>query len=450
VLQAPDHTPEILTSPMLARVESLQCRVMYACNNDCYFCLDRSEVDGEFHGGPRALPAGHVLRVLEERAGKVDVVVFTHGEPTLHPDLPRFVEAAVRLGYTTRGLVTNARRLSDARYARSIVDAGVNHFTLSIHGDDAATHDGATRTKAFHQAIAGLRNLATLARERPFKLTTSTVLNHLNYKRTAEIVRFLLDERVDVSVLNVVRPMGNAARHFEAAVPRYRDVVRALEGLFALRPEARRRVAIEDIPPCVAAPVAPFLGVLEAWHLEQVDEGLPHSDSHENPSRDGSAFGVGIPERETTKREACRSCIHDARCWGVWRTYVDTYGWEEFTPITRSEVGEREGSPFSSLVMALAPIDRIAEVVGPAWYVDALVLDERAGKALLTLRHREDGRAFRLGLEGRDDTRQAFRRTDRFNLFYQDRRDLAADEVVALEAAWREVARADEASASEA
>ncbi len=439
----------LAATPMLARVEALQCRVMYQCNNRCWFCLDRSEVDGDFHGGPRFVPRAHIERLLGERRAHVDSVVFTHGEPTLHPELIDFVGKARALGYRRIGLVSNGRRLADPAYARELLDAGLNDVVLSIHGDSPESHDAAVGRRAFHQTIEALRILAIARRERPLRLHTSTVVSHLNIDRIGEIVLFLLGFEIDTAVLNVVRPTGHAARYFDRVVPRYRDVVAALGGLHGLDAGARHRVAVEDIPPCVGRPIGPFLGVLEAWHIDRVAESPEASDAAHHPQNADTlgAIDVGVGDGNLVKRESCQRCVHDAGCWGVWDRYVAEYGWDEFVPITVVDGFDASTSPFRHRILQAVPVAAFASWLESrgtgGWCMDGVVLDELRGKALFGLKDSQ-GRRFRLGLELRDEARPAFRRTAVFNVFYQDRDELSADEATLIDGlcAWIEAREA--------
>lgn len=427
--------PQVLPSPMLRRVAVLQARVMFACNNQCFFCLDRSEADGLFHGGPSTVPFAHVERVLRAQAGRLDAVMFTHGEPTLHPQLPELARLAVELGYATRGVVSNGRRLSDPAYARELVEAGVNRFVLSIHGPDAQTHDACVGRRAFHQASAGLQAVRQLKRSHGVQLTTSTVVSRLNLHKLADTLRFLLDHDVDTAVLNVVRPTGNAARFFDKVVPRHGEVVAVLEQVFAQVPAAKGRVAVEDIPPCAARTIAPMLGVLEAWVAEPSDESpeapVATADLASLPAEQALTFEEGLPQDRSIKREACRQCAHDGQCWGVWSRYVQAYGWDGFDPVGIEDLEQQSTSPFASLVLELAGTAVIAAAVAPHWQVEDLELDARRDRARYALRH-ADGRRFRLGLEPADPTRPAFARTAVFNLAYHDRQQLLPDEAAAL------------------
>ena len=68
------------------------------CNYDCFFCHNRLLIpfDGEL------MDEDEVLSFLKKRAGLLDGVVITGGEPTLHPDLTDFIEKVKKLGYLVK------------------------------------------------------------------------------------------------------------------------------------------------------------------------------------------------------------------------------------------------------------------------------------------------------------------------------------------------------------
>ncbi len=68
------------------------------CNYDCFYCHNRPLVDGPYAAvGPEELRA-----FLKKRAGQLDGVVVTGGEPTLQPDLTDFLGELKRLGYKVK------------------------------------------------------------------------------------------------------------------------------------------------------------------------------------------------------------------------------------------------------------------------------------------------------------------------------------------------------------
>lgn len=75
------------------------------CNYDCFFCHNRPLL---YDDAP-LIPIGEVMFFLQKRAGTLEGVVVTGGEPTLQPDLGDFIRDVRRLGYLVK-LDTNGSR----------------------------------------------------------------------------------------------------------------------------------------------------------------------------------------------------------------------------------------------------------------------------------------------------------------------------------------------------
>ena len=75
------------------------------CNFDCFFCHNRTLLDGE----QTLLDNSEILAFLERRRHLLDGVVFSGGEPTLQPDLAAMIGEVRRLGYRIK-LDTNGAR----------------------------------------------------------------------------------------------------------------------------------------------------------------------------------------------------------------------------------------------------------------------------------------------------------------------------------------------------
>ena len=83
----------------------LACVVFCAgCDMNCFYCHNRSLIP--FVG---KMPAEDVCAFLEKRAGRLDGVVVSGGEPTLQPDLLEFLQFCRDLGYKIK-LDTNGQR----------------------------------------------------------------------------------------------------------------------------------------------------------------------------------------------------------------------------------------------------------------------------------------------------------------------------------------------------
>ena len=65
------------------------------CNYDCFYCHNRSLIDGSHI----LLTPQYVTDFLQKRAGLLDGVVISGGEPTLQSDLISFMKMIRSLGY---------------------------------------------------------------------------------------------------------------------------------------------------------------------------------------------------------------------------------------------------------------------------------------------------------------------------------------------------------------
>lgn len=76
------------------------------CNLRCPYCQNWRIA---FHPSPPFLSEEDALRILEDRKKYVDAAVVTGGEPTIHEDLPQFLETLKRRGFRVK-LDTNGFR----------------------------------------------------------------------------------------------------------------------------------------------------------------------------------------------------------------------------------------------------------------------------------------------------------------------------------------------------
>lgn len=86
------------------------------CNYRCFYCHNRAILDH-----PPLLSEAEVSAFLEKRAGMLDGVVFSGGEPTLQKDIAWWLNKAKKLGYAVK-LDTNG---SKPEVLSSLIGAGL-------------------------------------------------------------------------------------------------------------------------------------------------------------------------------------------------------------------------------------------------------------------------------------------------------------------------------------
>lgn len=122
------------------------------CNLRCAFC--------DLHARPERLDVPGRLPALLDQAVRIGtrVVVFTGGEPFLHPDLFGAVRMAKARGLGTN--VTSNGTLVERRW-RQLLDSGLDSLSLSLDGGEA-THDALRGRPGAHAKVwKALRRLRT-------------------------------------------------------------------------------------------------------------------------------------------------------------------------------------------------------------------------------------------------------------------------------------------------
>ena len=175
--------------------------ITYRCNNDCAHCYNARERDFP------ELRTEQWFKIMDQlwELG-VPHIIFTGGEATLRNDLPELIAHAETNGQIT-GLNTNARRLADEKYVRTLVDAGLDHVQITVESCDEQIHDQMMRAKgAFKQTIQGLKN----ALASPLYVMTNTTMLKTNVHEIPDTLDFLADLGVPTIGLNALIYSGHA------------------------------------------------------------------------------------------------------------------------------------------------------------------------------------------------------------------------------------------------
>jgi len=98
------------------------------CNFRCPYCHNGSLLTGETVSDD-ALSEERVLSFLESRRGRLSGVVVSGGEPTIQPDLPRFLASIRGMGYAVK-LDTNGSR---PEMIERVISSGlVDHIAMDV------------------------------------------------------------------------------------------------------------------------------------------------------------------------------------------------------------------------------------------------------------------------------------------------------------------------------
>src|SRR5204863_6099526 len=131
--------------------------ITYKCANRCVFCATGDRVSA-------ALGWDKIDEILRQhRTEGTDQLDIDGGEPTTHPRLVDAIHLARELGYRSINVTSNGRLLRDRALAERLVNSGVTHLLISLHGATADVHDAATDAPgSFGETVAGIDNVMAL------------------------------------------------------------------------------------------------------------------------------------------------------------------------------------------------------------------------------------------------------------------------------------------------
>lgn len=292
-----------MDAPLLQASDYIEIAVHFRCNLNCVHCMIEGTMDWL---RPQPDEEFEAVLAVNARERKWKGLTLTGAEVTLRADLPVLARKARDSGFDHIRIQTHGARLADPNYCRTLVEAGIDEFFVSVTAADADTHDSITRVPgSFEQTMRGLANLDAYS---GIVSLTNTVITQRSYRQLPDVV----------AALSPLRRL--AQMEFWSYWPmREKDdldlVVDHLEALPYLRAAIERaralgrRVEVKNFPECLLGDDAVAL-----------DNGQPRL--------------VIDPEFWVQfMRNGFHQCAHRAycgsqKCLGLNTAYVNKYGWQ--------------------------------------------------------------------------------------------------------------------------
>lgn len=308
------------SAAVLDETRCLDLSVSYACNAKCLFCSQDFAWRRE---DPKGLGYREACKQVWQgyQAGYRKLAI-SGGDPTVLPYLDRLIRFARKTGFQSVRLQTNGIRLADAAYAARLMDAGLTTVKFSIHGADAATHDGLVQVPG---AFAACLKAITVLRRRHCRLGVNIVLNAENYRTLPEFFEFFISE-AGITTFTVIYPLYSGNMVVEAdriGVP-----------LEAVIPYVRRGLEVFERLGLELPTLLHFLPCLLPGYEERMIGWHRYNAQVVEP--DGSARDLDLTvKRHKTLLGSCGSCAYRLRCPGIDKKYLERFGPAAFVPVTR-------------------------------------------------------------------------------------------------------------------
>ncbi len=279
------------------------------CNYKCVFCsVDNPSKEEE------SIEKENIFKILEEnKDSDYHAVALWGGEPTTRKDFFEILEKIKECHYETVIIETNGSKFSDIEFLEKTLSNGVNYFIISIHGANAEVQDAISLVGgSFDRTIKTIENL----KERGIAVRTNTVVNTLNYQQLPEIVEMLIQKNVDHINISALRTIGNAARNLKMITPSFSEVSESVKKALDLAIGAEKSISFDVFPSCTVKGY-------EEYQLKWTNFKMFYGNKVVN---DFARFTNNLKSKGTV----CKKCPKLKLCGGVFRGYVDLFGWSEF------------------------------------------------------------------------------------------------------------------------
>ena len=293
-------------------------KIGYQCNNHCLFC-----VQGNKREKCQFRNEKEIKKDLIEARKTCNSIVFTGGEPTIHPDFLKLVHFAKKLDFKTIQIQTNGRLFAYLKFCQETIKAGANEFSPALHGHTPALHDYLTAMPgSFKQTVQGIKNLKSLGQP----ILTNTVINKFNYRHLPEIAKLLVFLDVDQFQFAFLHIVGSAWKNRDFLVPKKSEIMPYIKKGLNIGILADKRVMTEAIPLC-------FMKGYEQYIAEKI---IPEAMVIENKFKIDDYKKYRINQGKA-KGPKCKDCLYFSICEGPWREYPEIFGWDEFIPVVNNK-----------------------------------------------------------------------------------------------------------------
>jgi len=282
----------------------------FGCDLTCVHCMIAGIKD---HLRPESAERFQEILEHNRRHRKWRGLVLTGSEITLRRDLPELARRARQHGFEHVRIQTHGMRLAEAAYCRSLAEAGVDEYYISLAASEAAAHDAITgRPGSFEKTLRGFENLENLDGVTVLSNTVITTrsVSHLPgiVERLRHLRRLVQMEFWSYWPMRETDERGLVASHPDVA-PTLRQAVRMARAL-------GRAVELKNFPECLLGEEA-----------DALDNNQPYLfiDPSFWPEFQRNGFG------RCAHRAACGS----RRCLGLNAAYLAKFGWQadRFSPL---------------------------------------------------------------------------------------------------------------------
>jgi MoaA/NifB/PqqE/SkfB family radical SAM enzyme len=209
----------------------------FRCNLRCVHCMIEGTMD-------RLVPESgeRFEELLAHNAAhrRWKGLVLTGSEITLLRDLPDLARRARAAGFAHVRIQTHGMHLAELDYCKSLIEAGIDEYFVSLTAPDAATHDAITTVPgSFDKTLQGLENLDrfpgvvtltnTVVTSRSFHLLPAVVDRLAHLRRLVQMEFWVYWPMSESDEKGLIAAHSDILPHLREAIARARALGRGVE-----------------------------------------------------------------------------------------------------------------------------------------------------------------------------------------------------------------------------
>jgi len=262
-----------------------------------------------------------------------EMILFTGGEPTLRDDLAEIIAYSENFNnLKSISIITNGARLANKKYLLELIKADKNNiisFSVSLHSHRKDISEFITKSKGtFSKTIKGIENLINAFQ----RVSIYQVITAYNYKDILEFCYFLNKNYPQIKniVFAYPFPYGKALINDDIYVPL--DLLKPyfIKALKFLETN-NYNVKIANcgqLPPCVLPGFEEKVLDSRFFNTENVLGTI--GKKHFQPYEYNNEKWI---KRLKAKSDQCQDCILNVVCQGLWKKYIDLFGFRGIQPV---------------------------------------------------------------------------------------------------------------------
>ncbi|MEO5787816.1 MAG: radical SAM protein [Gelidibacter sp.] len=178
-----------------------------ACNLRCKMCyFTDADYVKTLKGQFREDELNQVAKTIFNRALKLQIGCGT--EPTLYKDLVKVVELGKTYKVPYISITTNANLLDEEKI-EALLKAGLNEFTLSLHGVHKESYENFMQKASYEKFHNSFKAFEKLKKQYDFKVRINYTFNKDNFYELADFFKHFNGESFDILQIRPIQKIGN-------------------------------------------------------------------------------------------------------------------------------------------------------------------------------------------------------------------------------------------------